>query len=61
MLEKKSYRDEWEKKLAWYIRNGVLPESDGVGLNGMPVTSSDSGSTAFNAVEIQETIRPVFG
>lgn len=60
MLEKKSYREKWEKKLAWYIRNGVLPESEGGGPNGMLVTSKGSGSTAFNAAEIQEIIQRVF-
>lgn len=60
MLEKKSYRDKWEKKLAWYIKNGVRPESEGGGPNGMLVTSEGSGSTAFNASEIQTTIRRLF-
>lgn len=60
MLEKKSYRDKWDKKLAWYIKNGVKPESEGGGPNGMLVTSEGSGSTAFNASEIQTTIRRLF-
>lgn len=60
MLEKKSYREKWEKKLAWYIKNGVLPESKGGGPNGMLVTSEGSGSTAFNASEIQATIHRLF-
>ena len=60
MLEKKSYREKWEKKLAWYIKNGVRPESEGGGPNGMLVTSEGSGSTAFNASEIQATIQRLF-
>lgn len=60
MLEKKSYRDKWEKKLAWYIKNGVTPEGEGGGPNGMLVTSEGSGSTAFNASEIQATIQRLF-
>jgi hypothetical protein len=60
MLEKKSYRDKWEKKLAWYIKNGIKPESEGGGPNGMLVTSEGSGSTAFNASEIQATIQRLF-
>jgi len=60
MLEKKSYRDKWEKKLDWYARNCVLPESKGGGPNGMLVTSEGSGSTTFNASEIQSTIQRLF-
>lgn len=60
MLEKKSYREKWEKKLAWYIKNGVKPESEGGGPNGILVTSEGSGSTAFNASEIQATIQRLF-
>jgi len=60
MLEKKSYREKWEKKLAWYIKNGVKLESEGGGPNGMLVTSEGSGSTAFNASEIKATIQRLF-
>jgi len=60
MLEKKSYREKWEKKLAWYIKNGVKPESEGGGSNVMLVTSEGSGSTAFNASEIKATIQRLF-
>lgn len=60
MLEKRSYSTKWQKKLAWYIKNGVFPESEGGGANGMLVTSEGSGSTAFNAAEIQATIKRLF-
>lgn len=60
MLEKKGYREKWKKKLAWYIKNGVTPEIEGGGPNGMLVTSEGSGSTAFNAAEIQATIKRLF-
>ena len=39
---------------------GVKPESEEGGPNGMLVTSEGSGSTAFNASEIQATIRRLF-
>jgi hypothetical protein len=60
MLDKKSYNEKWKKKLAWYIKNGVKPESEGGGENGILVTSEGSGSTAFNAFEIKETILRLF-
>lgn len=31
MLGEKSYSAKWQKKLAWYIKNGVFPESAGGG------------------------------
>lgn len=60
MLDNKSYRDKWEKKLSWYIKNGVRPENEGGGPKGMLVTSEGSGSTAFNASKIKETIERLF-
>lgn len=60
MLEKESYREKWEKKRAWYLRNGVAPESEGSGPNGMLVTSEGSGATSFSAAEIQKIIQRLF-
>lgn len=60
MLENEKYRQKWEKKLNWYKENGVLPESEGGGTNGMLVVSVGSGSTNFNAADIQEIIKRIF-
>lgn len=57
MLEREEYRRSWEKKLAWYRANKVLPAEEGGGANGMLVISQDSSATGFNLADVQETIR----
>jgi hypothetical protein len=61
MLEKEGYRRSWDKKLAWYRANGVLPENEGGGPNGMLVTSMGSGLTGFDLPTIKATVSRVFG
>jgi hypothetical protein len=57
MLEREDYRRSWEKKLAWYRSNGVLPGSEGGGPNGMLVTTSESSSAGFDSAAVQTIIR----
>jgi ATP-dependent exoDNAse (exonuclease V) alpha subunit len=61
MLDNEGYRKIWEKKLAWYKANGVLPESDGFGAKGMLVTSIGSGLTGFDLPTIKAEINRLFG
>ena len=61
MLENEGYRKSWEKKLAWYKVNNVLPEEEGGGSNGMLVTSVGSGMTGFDLSTINATISRLFG
>jgi ATP-dependent exoDNAse (exonuclease V) alpha subunit len=56
MLNNEGYRKSWEKKLAWYHSNGVLPENQGGGERGMLVTSVGSGMTGFDLPTITTTI-----
>lgn len=60
MLDNKGYRGAWEKKLAWYMSNNVLPESEGGGSNGMLLTSVGSGMTGFDLSEINANINRLF-
>lgn len=60
MLENAGYRRSWDKKLAWYRANGVLPESEGGGPNGMLVTSTGSGLTGFDLPAIKATVSRLF-
>lgn len=60
MHEQPTYRQKWERKLEWYRKNGVLPEDEGGGENGMLITSVGSGATKFSAVEIQDIIKRIF-
>ncbi|MDA8127662.1 MAG: AAA family ATPase [Betaproteobacteria bacterium] len=61
MLENEGYRSAWEKKLAWYKSNDVLPESEGGGSKGMLVTSIGSGMTGFDLSTIKADIDRLFG
>jgi energy-coupling factor transporter ATP-binding protein EcfA2 len=57
MLEREEYRRSWEKKLAWYRANKVLPAEEGGGENGMLVISQDSTAAGFNLADVQASIR----
>jgi hypothetical protein len=57
LLERDDYRKSWEKKLAWYRDNGVLPAEEGIGTNGTLVMTTESSSTGFDASSIQTLIR----
>jgi len=61
MLDNEGYWRSWQQKLAWYRANGVLPESEGGGPEGMLVTSEGSGMTGFDQTKIQATIRRLVG
>ena len=57
MLEREDYRRGWEKKLAWYRRNGVLPPEEGPGPAGMLLTSTESSETGLDLVQVRRLIR----
>ncbi len=61
MLDNEGYRSAWEKKLAWYKSNDVLPESEGGGSRGMLMMSVGSGLTGFDLTTIKADIDRVFG
>jgi hypothetical protein len=56
LLEREDYRRSWEKKLAWYRANGVLPAEEGVGTHGILVTTSESSTAGFDSSAIQTRI-----
>ena len=61
MLENEGYSKSWDKKLAWYRANGVLPEGEGGGKNGTLVISTGSGTTGFDLPLVKATIKRLFG
>ena len=58
MLSVPEYKRSWDRKLAWYASNGVLPGEGG--LNGILVTSEDSPSGGIDSKALDEQIRRVF-
>lgn len=57
LLERKDYQKSWEKKLAWYRGHGILPVEEGIGANGLLVTTTESSTAGFDASTIQTVIR----
>jgi hypothetical protein len=56
MLEREDYRKSWNAKLAWYRTQGVLPATEGIGSNGTLVTTTESTTGGFDAVQIRDVI-----
>ena len=56
MLERDEYRS-WEKKLAWYRANGVLPAEDGGSEKDILLTSQKSTTAGFDLADVQDKIR----
>jgi len=61
MLENEGYRRSWERKFVWYRANGVFPEEEGGGPNGMLVRSTGSGTTGFDLPAVKATVARLFG
>ena len=61
LLEREDYRRSWEKKLAWYRANGVLPAGEGDGSKGILVTSTESSTAGFDSATVQKIIKEHLG
>lgn len=59
MLDRSDYRAAWERKLAWYRANGVLPAEEGDGSAGTLVTTTESAAKPFDSEAIQAAIAVV--
>jgi hypothetical protein len=61
MLDRPSYRQKWQDKLAWYRAHDVLPFAEGGGGNGMLVTSEDSPRTGIDSQAIERLAKSALG
>jgi hypothetical protein len=61
MLDRQSYREKWEQKLAWYRSHGVLPTEEGGGPEGTLVTSRDDSRGGIDSGEIERLARTALG
>ena len=59
MLHVPEYERRWNKKLAWYRENGVLPYEEGRGGRGTLIVTRDSENGAISSPEIERIIREV--
>jgi len=61
MLSKPDYKQRWEKKLAWYHKQGILPIEEGGGPHGILVTTADHPDGGIDVTEIKAIIKKLFG
>ena len=61
LLSNPVYRKRWEKKLAWYQEQGVLPLSDGGGPEGTLVITRDTPKGGIDSTEIEKIMNELFG
>jgi hypothetical protein len=61
MLDHTKYREDWERKLAWYRANGVLPAEEGEGANGTLVTTTESAAKPLDIEQIRAVIARLQG
>ena len=59
MLDVENYRQAWEKKRKWYIRNGILPVEDKNAKDHVLVTTDDK--KGLDMVEIERLIKELCG
>jgi hypothetical protein len=61
MLAREDYRLGWEKKLAWYRANGILPVGEGDSAKPMLVTTIDSAESGLDLTQVKKIIATVCG
>ena len=61
MLDRADYRKAWERKLAWYRANGVLPVDEGGGLKGTLITTRESTAAPFDGQAVAKAVAIVSG
>jgi hypothetical protein len=59
MLAREDYRAAWEKKLAWYRANGVLPVDESDGGETVLVTTTDSAESGLDMGQVKKLIAEV--
>jgi hypothetical protein len=56
MLQRPSYRRQWQAKLAWYKSHGVLPHDGGGGPNGVLITTQDGDDGSISSAQIEALV-----
>ncbi len=56
MLDRTEYRLAWDRKLAWYRTNGVLPVEEGGGPAGTLITTTESANVPFSGEDIRKAL-----
>jgi hypothetical protein len=61
MLSNEEYRQRWERKLAAYRQQGILPLAEGGGENGTLLVTEENEGTGLDAEEIEKNIKAITG
>ncbi len=61
MLDNDEYRARWNRKLAAYRRQGILPHAEGGGPNGTLLTTEEKLGSGLAAAEIKSNIDAILG
>lgn len=61
MIGNEDYRKRWERKLAAYRREGILPLAEGGGKNGTLLTTEEKEGIGLDANEIKKNIDAILG
>jgi len=56
MLQRPSYRRQWQAKLAWYKSHGILPHDGGGGPNGVLITTQDGDDGSISSAQIEALV-----
>jgi hypothetical protein len=56
MLQRPSYRRQWQRKLAWYTSHGILPHNEGGGPNGILIVTQDGDDGSISSAQIEELV-----
>jgi hypothetical protein len=61
LLHIPTYRESWERKLAWYRSQGILPAKEGGGEQGTLVTTRDDERGGISSAQLEQIVNEVFG
>jgi hypothetical protein len=61
MLHEPSYQRRWKQKKDWYRENGILPQEEGGGPNGILIVTEDSANGGISSSEILRVVDRITG
>ena len=61
MLSNDEYRQRWDRKLGAYRKQGILPFSEGGGVNGTLLITEEKEGSGLNADQIKTNIQTILG
>jgi AAA domain/UvrD-like helicase C-terminal domain len=61
MLQRPSYRRQWQRKLSWYKDHGILPHEEGGGPDGTLIVTQDGDNGSISSDEIEALVDKLLG